>query len=245
MPLVPHVPAAEARQHADLVVALDAGDLAAADLGRTTALVASCPGCAALRDDLAAIRAALGAFPAPARRRDYRLTDEDAARLRPTAWRRFVGWLRAPGTSVRPLATGLATLGIAGLLLTAGLPGLGGGSAALLSAEDGATGGVPYSDQSTRASGDVESNASEEPAAAPAEVPVPGLAGEQSPDEQLSDPSDRNGAGAAEDEPGVKETATDPAGSPGPPVLPILSLVALAGGLGLLVASFAARRRAT
>jgi hypothetical protein len=251
MPLVPHVPAAEARQHADLVVALDAGDLVAADLGRAMALVASCPGCAALRDDLAAIRTALGALPAPARRRDYRLTDEDAARLRPTAWRRFVGWLRAPGTSVRPLATGLATLGIAGLLLTAGLPGLGGGPAALLSAEDGAAGGVPYTDQSThtdqwtRASGDVESTASEEPAAAPAEVPVPGLAGEQSPDEQLTDPRDRNSAGAAENEPGVKETATDPAGSPEPPVLPVLSLIALAGGLGLLVASFAARRRAT
>jgi hypothetical protein len=42
----------------------------------------ACAGCAALLGDLEAIRGALPALPVPPRRRDYRLTDEDAARLR-------------------------------------------------------------------------------------------------------------------------------------------------------------------
>ena len=130
MPLASHTPAAEAADHAELIVALDAGDLGGPDLDRARALSASCAGCAALLVDLAAIRGALPALPVPPRRRDYRLTDEDAARLRPTGWRRVLGWLAAPGSTVRPLATGLATLGVVGLLLTAGLPGFGAGGAA-------------------------------------------------------------------------------------------------------------------
>jgi hypothetical protein len=130
MPLVPHVPAAEAEEHAALVVALDAGDLAGADLDRARHLAGSCAGCAALVTDLAVIRDAMTALPVPLRRRDYRLTEEDTARLRPSAWRRMRDWLAAPGSSVRPLATGLATLGVVGLLLTAGIPSLGSSAAA-------------------------------------------------------------------------------------------------------------------
>lgn len=118
-----HSPASAADEHATLVVALDAGDLAGADRDRALALAAACAGCASLLGDLAAIRAATAALPAPARRRDYRLNDADAARLRPTPWRRFVHWLGAPQSTVRPLAGALATLGIAGLLLSA-TPGL-------------------------------------------------------------------------------------------------------------------------
>ncbi len=130
MPLVPHVPAAEAEEHAALVVALDAGDLAGADLDRARHVASSCAGCASLVADLAVIRDAMTALPVPVRRRDYRLTDEDAARLRPSGWRRVRDWLAAPGSTVRPLATGLATLGVVGLLLTAGIPSLGSSAAA-------------------------------------------------------------------------------------------------------------------
>ncbi len=115
--------------HATLIVALDGGDLAGAERGRAEALVESCAGCAALRADLTAIRGALVSLPVPPRRRDFQLSPEDASRLRPTAWRRLLGWLAAPGSTVRPLATGLATLGVVGLLLTVGLPGLGVGGA--------------------------------------------------------------------------------------------------------------------
>jgi hypothetical protein len=123
VPVAQHSPASAADEHATLVVALDAGDLAGADRDRALALAAACAGCASLLGDLAAIRTATAALPAPARRRDYRLTDADAARLRPTPWRRLVHWLGAPQSTVRPLAGALATLGIAGLLLSA-TPGL-------------------------------------------------------------------------------------------------------------------------
>ncbi len=132
MPLVPHTPSAEAPEHANLIVALDAGDLAGVDRERAEALLRACAGCAALAADLVAIRGALAALPAPARRRDYRLTEADAARLRPDRRRRLLGWLAAPRSSVRPLATGLATLGIVGLLVSSGLPGLGSSSSAPL-----------------------------------------------------------------------------------------------------------------
>jgi len=113
-----HTPAAAAVEHAALIAALDAGDLAGRERDRAAGLVDTCAGCASLLADLAIIRAATATLPAPPRRRDYRLTDADAARLRPSAWRSLVGWLGAPRSTVRPLAGGLVALGIAGLLLT-------------------------------------------------------------------------------------------------------------------------------
>jgi hypothetical protein len=83
------------------------------------ALVASCRDCADLHADLAALRAATIAMPTPARTRDYTLTADDAMRLQPRGWRRLVS---AFGTTrdafSRPLAVGLTTLGLAGLLVT-------------------------------------------------------------------------------------------------------------------------------
>jgi hypothetical protein len=246
MPLVPHVPAAEAPEHAALVVALDAGDLEMADLGRAETLVASCPGCAALRDDLAAIRDALAVLPVPARRRDFRLTEEDAIRLRPSGWRRLAGWLGAPGTAVRPLATGLATLGIAGLLLTAGLSAFGGPAAlAPMSAEDQAAGGEPLAGQGTRTSSETESTDPEVQPVAPGEVPAPGLAGEPSPAALGSGdpPALTNDGEAREYGSGGKDAAVDASATPGPPAPVVVSVALLAAGLALFVASVLARRR--
>ncbi len=129
-PVPDHSPAAAAAEHAALVVALDAGDLAGRDLDQAAALVGTCAGCASLLADLALVRAATAALPAPRRTRDYRLTDADAARLRPSTWGRLLEWLAAPRSSVRPLAGGLAALGIAGLLL-ATTPGFLGSSASI------------------------------------------------------------------------------------------------------------------
>jgi len=155
MPPAPHLPAAEAQDHAALIAALDAGDLAGAELTAAESLVASCGGCTALADDLVAIRGAMSALPTPARRRDYRLTAEDAARLRPSGWRRLLEWLAAPGSTVRPLATGLATLGVIGLLLTSGAPGMlsgfGSAGAAPVAAPEG-----PVEDASAGGSGATE-----------------------------------------------------------------------------------------
>ncbi len=242
MPLVPHTPPAEAEAHASLIVALDAGDLDGAELERAEVLPAACAGCAALRDDLAAIRGAMTSLPAPARRRDFRLTDADAARLRPSVWRRLLGWLAAPGSSVRPLATGLATLGVVGLLLTAGLPGIGGGAAMLTNTEtsvDGAGGGPD--EQNAERVDELRSLGPEGSAVAPAEAPAPGLAGEASP---TGDP-EREGAAPDAQPYAVDATVADNAatGDPGPPAPVVLSLVLLAAGLGLLLARAIALRR--
>ena len=127
-----HTPAAAAVEHAALIAALDAGDVAGIERDRATTLADTCTGCASLLADLAVLRAATAALPAAPRTRDYRLTDADAARLRPSAWGRLVGWLAAPRSTVRPFAGGLAALGIAGLLLST-TPGFFGQAAMTLS----------------------------------------------------------------------------------------------------------------
>ncbi len=113
-----------------LVAAHAAGDASGPDLERAAALVASCPECARLHRDLRALSAALAETPAPARPRDFRLTDEAAARLsRPTGWRRLLAPFSGARSAVGPLAASLATLGLAGLLLGGGVNlGLGGAS---------------------------------------------------------------------------------------------------------------------
>jgi hypothetical protein len=239
MPLVPHTPPTESEVHASQIVALDAGDLAGADLQRAEVLLAGCAGCAALRDDLAAIRGAMTSLPAPARRRDFRLTEADAARLRPSGWRRLAGWLVAPGSSVRPLATGLATLGVVGLLLTAGLPGVGGG-AATLSTVDGAAEGLRSNDGGAERLDALQTVAPEGVAPLPAEAPERGVAGEASPGVDQG----REEAPAAE--PYAAAGATDagaPASEPGPSAPLVVSLVLLVAGLGLLLARAIALRR--
>ena len=97
----------------------------AADRGATLPPdLAACPDCRALHADLVAIAAALPGAALPVRPRDYRLTPDDAARLRRTGWRRWFATIGSPrDTITRPLAVGLTTLGLAGLLV-AGIPSL-------------------------------------------------------------------------------------------------------------------------
>jgi hypothetical protein len=111
----------------------DATIRAAADLQ-----VQACPECAATFAELQTASVALVAMPRSAPiPRDARITPEVAARIRgERGWRRALGWVRNPSLpNARPLATAFTTLGLAGLLLTAFLPGgiaagLGGGGAA-------------------------------------------------------------------------------------------------------------------
>ena len=103
-----------------LVAALAAGDLAGTDRDHATDLIETCAECATLHDDLVAIARATSTVPPPitSRPRDFRLTPEQAARLRPSGWRRFAGVLAGPRLAfTRPLGIGLATIGLAGLLL--------------------------------------------------------------------------------------------------------------------------------
>lgn len=103
-----------------LIARLAADDLTGQEAVEAHQLVASCPACAQLHADLRSIMAATAGLPAPRRSRDFQLTEADAARLRGTGLRRLLGRFGDPRLAfTRPLATGLVTLGIAGLVLAA------------------------------------------------------------------------------------------------------------------------------
>jgi hypothetical protein len=89
-----------------------------AERARAEELLAACRECEQLYDDLVALSAATRAMSVPKRPRDFTLTAADAERLRVRGWRRLLG---AIGSSrdvfSRPLALGLTTLGLAGLMV--------------------------------------------------------------------------------------------------------------------------------
>lgn len=127
-----------------LIAAYEAGDLTGDDLERAVALVASCPACASLHRDLRSVSAALAATPAPARPRDFRLDERQAASLRrPTVWRRLLAPLAGRRSVAGPLAASLAALGMAGLLLGGGLEFGVGGAATSVLAPLAASSGAP------------------------------------------------------------------------------------------------------
>lgn len=102
---------------------------------KADAWLASCATCAELHADLLAIVSAERALPTPSRSRDFQLTPADAHRLRP---RGLQALLAAIGSSrdafSKPLAVGLTTLGLAGLLVgTVPSLGFGGATSAILS----------------------------------------------------------------------------------------------------------------
>ena len=68
-----------------LVAALADRTVAGSDRARAEALVATCGLCAALLDDLVAIRTATVTLPTPPRVDDYQLTPDDAAACVPVA----------------------------------------------------------------------------------------------------------------------------------------------------------------
>jgi hypothetical protein len=135
-------PAAHVRHDTFLVAAHAAGDLSGASKSAAESQIATCAACSALYDDLRAIAGATQslskvAIPATVSGRDFRLTPEQAARLnRGRGWRRLIQPLASDWSWTRPLAAALTTLGLAGILLTTVLPGLGGlaGSSAAASA---------------------------------------------------------------------------------------------------------------
>jgi hypothetical protein len=217
------------------------------DRDRAEALVAACDDCAALHRDLVALTAATRALPTPPRPREFTLSADDAERLRPKGWRRLIA---AFGSSrdvfSRPLAIGLTTLGLAGLLVST-IPGVlsgqGGASVALSSVErsDGAAGAAP---ESSGVSSQVQAAPAAGPSAAPAPAP-PALA--PSPEALPSEPTyDTYGAGpvASGDAPAADAAAASapvelPAERPGVIVLAGLLLVV---GLGLFALRWSARR---
>jgi anti-sigma factor RsiW len=143
------------RHDLELVARLAAGDLGPGEAVAARDLLATCDACAALATDLraiatatrdlgsAAVRAASAASAASAvAPRDFRITAADAERLRR---RGFPGLARAiardPGLA-RGVGGALATLGLVGLLVSAGLPGLSGSAASAPTREELGSGGA-------------------------------------------------------------------------------------------------------
>ena len=250
-----------------LIAAFATDDLTGAELTDATALVARCQDCAALLADLRSIASATAELPVPARTRDFRLSEEDARRLRPGGWRQVVGFLAGPRLAfAKPLATALTTIGLAGLLLfsVSGFLSFGSAGAAPLSAtgngapsaasEAGAPAARPSAAASPAASatGGLPQTGAQYPAAsgapgAPSAAPAASVAPVQ---------GDRNAASSStsqksdQGQPSPTDTATGgsnfySSAAGGPPLIVVLSTLAIGVGLALFAIRWGARRLET
>jgi len=251
----------------DLHLIAAAADRDTDELTRTAAerQIAGCGDCAALFVDLQAIAAGLGSLPRSLPvTRDFRLSPEQAARLRSGGWRRFVqGFSRAP--SLRPFAAAITTLGVAGLLLTVALPnaerllpvGAGGAPAAAPEVLSGQ--GAPAPSAAPAAQGPAAGGVTKSPNAAGSPPADYGTSGQAispvpagSPPPLANEPGatgDRMAYGGAGASPGATALDTQ-AGQPVAPIppsspsalLPWASLALVIIGLGLLlIVRFGAR----
>ena len=107
-------------------------DLSPSERTRAQSALESCGACADLLADLVAVSAAIPSAAIPTRPRDFTLTAADAARLQPRGLRRLLRGIGSARDGVTfPLALGLTTMGIAGLLIATvpSMSGLGGATA--------------------------------------------------------------------------------------------------------------------
>ena len=222
--------------------------------------IASCPSCAELAADLRAIALATATLPAIERTRDFTLRPEQAARLRPRGWRRMAVAFGAARLEVmRPLGAGLATLGVAGLLL-ATLPAI------QLPMLSGAASGQAPRDAASSGpeAGGGAPAAAAAPSAAPSSGPV-GISGDgaASPTPAAPEPyasgappvfgADRSPevaagpiASAGPSEPGKQTSSPQAQGEPNPPGSPLLavSVALIVAGVAMFGVSRAAARGA-
>jgi anti-sigma factor RsiW len=262
----PFTPSDHASHDTMLVASLADHSLPASERSAAEALVAACSQCADLHADLLALRAATRAMPTPARPNDYTLTPRDAHRLRSGGWRRFVAILGTSRDALsRPLAVGLTTLGLAGLLV-ANIPSfyMGGATSAPMSTVGSPVGGgaVDTGDGSTimgAASAAAEVAASGAPVPAdlagsgthPAAAPAPSAPGFMA--DQGSQPPDIEGVtnGSSKGQGAGPGRLRDPGAASdlllaqevgGVSPLVVLSAAFLITGLGLFLLRWTARR---
>jgi len=124
-PVLPDTAAGHAAHDLLAIAAYAAGDATGDELRTASGLAASCAACAELHHDLRAIARAMPFLPAPARPRDFRLTADQAAALRPAGWRRLLTPFAGPRFAfAAPLGGALAALGLAGILVAGGTGGI-------------------------------------------------------------------------------------------------------------------------
>ena len=139
------------------------------DRAKAEAQVAACRDCAALHADLVMLTAAIPTAAIPVRPRDFTLSPADVERLRPRGLRRLIGLIGSSNDAfTRPLALGLTTLGIVGLLV-ASLPGALSGF--------GSAGAAPVLSTVGSAVGESTSGAQAAASAAPSAAAAPAAAG--------------------------------------------------------------------
>jgi hypothetical protein len=238
------------RRHDPLLVAAHAaGDLTGPEAAAATAQIADCTDCATLDADLRALATAVHTLPAVARvPRDFRLTAEQVAQLRGGPWwRRIIRSVVAPRGFGRPLATGLTTLGLVGILLgsvpAGALPAMltttGDRSLGYESTSNAPT-VAPEAIQPTDATGAYLRDAQRTGGRGNAEIGSPVGAGAGTPTPVPTDAPKDNFATGGGTESTVEERWDQRAVSP----LLILSIVFLAVGLGLFALPRLARRLA-
>jgi hypothetical protein len=226
----------------ELVAAWAAGEATATDLERAERQLDACDLCVGVARDLRAITLSLQELPSvdampalPAAPRDFRLTAEQAARLRPSVpLARWTDRLAAAVAAFgRPVGASLAALGFVGLLVGATSLGfLGGGAASATSAPMAAA----ANPTAAPAPGDESGAAGNAPAATAARD-----------DTQLGPKASDTGSGvfggaamsaepslAADEAPGVSRSAASTATAPEAWLL-LVSVAALVGGIGLIV----------
>ena len=139
----PRITAGHPAHDTVLVASLVDHSLPTSERNAAQQMVDTCRLCAELHGDLLALRNATRTLPTPTRPRDYRLTAADAERLRPAGIRRWIVAFGSPRDAItRPLAIGLTTLGIVGLLVS-GAPALSFGSASSSASGDRTVAGAP------------------------------------------------------------------------------------------------------
>jgi hypothetical protein len=153
---------------------------------RRSPMLELCARCAGLYADLVALAAALPLSAVPSRPRDFRLSPSDARRLERGRWRDWWALVGSARDSLtRPIAIGLTTIGLAGLLLSAGQtllpsvgPAIGAGSAASAPLDREGASAEPTGAPFIALGG--------EPTAPPPEVPVTEVTGEPAPTVAIS-----------------------------------------------------------
>ncbi len=234
---VPSTPSEHADHDRIVIASLAArpADLSGAERATAERQLDACAACSDLLAELVAVQVAIPGAALPIRPRDYTLTPADAARLGRGGWRRFLATIGSARDGVtRPLAIGLTTLGLAGLLVSS-LPGAFGAF--------GAAGAAPQVamelDQGRSSAAPAAPGASESYAlgANPRSSPVP-EGGFVDGGTRAVDPSDDPGpdiASAPEDS-AIRDDAS------GLSTLMVLAGVATVLGLGLFGLRWSARR---
>lgn len=107
------MPSEHLRHDRLLIARYAAGDSYPTEVEEARALIAACTECAALADDIRVVSRAMAQMPVPARPRDFRITAEQADRLRGSWLERVMRRFAGPGLgTLRPVAGVALSIGL-------------------------------------------------------------------------------------------------------------------------------------